>query len=119
MQKTNFSNIVIVILIISNIFFAWKFLASEVTIKNLQTKIDSQKTNNQILLFTQLFMDKVLSGSKEVSFDDRLQLENSVRALNDKEVFDSWQTFTRASNQTQTQQDFYNLFKLLLKKITI
>lgn len=119
MQKTNISIVLIVILFLSNMFFVWMYASSQITTKKLEAKIENQKINGEILLFTQLFMDKVLSGSKEVSFEDRLQLENSVRALNDQEIFNSWQTFTKAKDQTETQQNFYSLFQLLLKKITL
>jgi hypothetical protein len=120
MQKSNIPiTILLIALVMGNIFFIWKYATSQIAVHNLESKIENQKVNDKILLFTQLFMDKVLSGSKEVSFEDRLQLENSVRDLNDKEVFDSWQTFTRAKDQTETQQNFYSLFQLLLKKITL
>jgi hypothetical protein len=85
----------------------------------MEIMIQKQQINSKILSFTQLFMDKVLQGSTTVSFDDRLQLENSVRALNDNEIFSSWQKFTNAKSQTEIQQDFYKLFDLLLKSIEI
>lgn len=119
MQKTKILIILVIILVISNIFFAWMYLSSKVTTRNLETKVETQTINSGVLSFSKLFMDKVLSGSKEVSFEDRLLLENSVRDLNDKEIFDSWQTFTKAKDQTETQQNFYSLFQLLLKKITL
>jgi len=117
-QKTQILVILFIVLLISNIIFAWLYVSSKVEIRSLQAKVESQKVNISVLSFTQLFMEKVLHGSKEVSFDDRLQLENSVRDLNDKEIFDSWQTFTKAKDSTEVQYDFYALFQLLLKKIT-
>lgn len=108
--------ILFVILVISNIFFIYEYLLSS---RNMEIMIQKQQINSKILSFTQLFMDKVLQGSTTVSFDDRLQLENSVRALNDNEIFSSWQKFTNAKSQTEIQQDFYKLFDLLLKSIEI
>ncbi len=111
--------ILIIVLIASNILFGYLYVSSKVAIRNLNTQIESQKTNAKIVLFTQLFMDKVLGGNKQVSFDDRLALENAVRDLNDKDIFDSWQSFTKAKDSNEVQNDFYSLFQLLLKKITV
>lgn len=119
MQNTKFLVTLVVILFISNMFFGWMYVSSRVQMRSLETKVENQKINGEVLLFTQLFMEKVLGGAKEVSFDDRLQLENSVRNLNDKEIFDSWQIFTKAKDAAEVQKDFYSLFELLLKKISI
>ncbi len=94
------------------------YLSSKVAVRALEQKVAAQEVNSKTLLFTQLFMDKVLGGAKEVSFDDRLQLENAVRGLNDAEVFNSWQNFTKAKDSAEVQRDFYALFQLLLKKIS-
>ncbi len=119
MQNSNKLITLVIILLLGNIFFGWMYISSKVVVRSLETKIQSQKINSDVLLFTKLFMDKVLSGTKEVSFDDRLQLENAIRGLNDKEIFDSWQLFTKAKDQAQVQKNFYSLFQLLLKKITM
>jgi len=83
----------------------------------MEQVIESQKINEKVFTFSQLFFDKVLQGEKEVSFDDRLELENAVRALNDKDIFNAWTKFTNAKDQGEVQKSFYNLFKLLLNKI--
>ena len=116
MQSTKYLILLAVILLIGNIFFGYKYLENQKIIDQVNKK---QQINSNILSFTELFMDKVLNGTKEVSFEDRLQLENSVRELNDKEVYNSWQTFTKAKDSAEVQKDFYALFQLLLKKITL
>ena len=117
MQNSKILSILVVILLIGNIIFGWLYVSSKVTIRNLSTEVATHKVNSEVLLFTQLFVDKILHGSKEVSFEDRLQLENAVRDMNNKEIFDSWQTFTNAKTPTEVQQDFYILFHLLLGKV--
>ncbi len=119
MEKTKILTVIIIILAIGNIFFAWMYVSAKVEIRQLETKVKSQEVNAKILNFTQLFMDKILGGGKTVSFDDRLTLENAVRALNDQEIFNSWETFTKANDPAEVQADFYALFRLLLKKITL
>ena len=108
--------ILFISLIVGNVFFAYKYVLN---LRILEQTIKKQQINSNVLSFTELFMEKVLRGSASVSFDDRLQLENSVRALNDKDIFASWEKFTNAKNQTEVQLDFYALFDLLLKKISI
>lgn len=107
----------VTILIIGNIFFATMYVSSRLRLKIANETVASQKINDKVLVFSQLFFDKVLQGTKEVSFDDRLQLENAVRDLNDKEIFSSWTQFTNAKDQVEVQKDFYALFQLLLKKL--
>ena len=109
---------VIVLLVIGNIIFAFTTFSSISKQKELEKKVALHEVNGNVLDFAQLFMEKVLLSDKEVSFDDRLQLENSVRNINDKEIFSAWQNFTNAKDQNEVQKDFYNLFDLLLKKIS-
>ncbi|KKP87763.1 MAG: hypothetical protein UR91_C0037G0002 [Candidatus Nomurabacteria bacterium GW2011_GWC2_35_8] len=118
MQINKITKITIIVLAFTTIFFAYLYFSSCVKFRNAEKIIASQQVNEKVLSFSQLFFDKVLQGTKEVSFDDRLRLENAVRALNDKEIFDSWTKFTGAKDQTQIQKNFYSLFQLLLKKIT-
>jgi len=102
-------------LVISNVFFTYNYI---VNLRTLEQMTKKQEINANVLSFTQLFLEKVLRGGTLVSFDDRLHLENSVRALNDKDIFASWESFTNAKSQTEVQQDFYTLFDLLLKRIS-
>jgi len=115
LNRTKISIVVIIILlIICNIFLVYKYRVSQ---RALEAITSQQEINTQVLSFTQLFMAKVLQGAQEVSFDDRLQLENAVRVLNDQAIFTAWQTFTRAKDSAEVQRDFYALFDLLLQKI--
>lgn len=120
MQNTNkITKIIIIILIIVSFFFAYLYFSSAVKLRNAEQMVANQQINEKVLTFSQLFFDKVLQGTKTVSFDDRLQLENSVRALNDKEIFDAWTKFTSAKDPAEVQKDFYDLFWLLLGKIRV
>jgi len=105
---------IFVLLFGSNLFFVYKYYSDH---RNQRLTEQKQQINSQILSFTQLFMAKVLRGGEVVSFDDRLQLENAVRALNDKVIFAAWEKFTKAKDQAEVQNDFYDLFEVLLEKI--
>ncbi len=89
--------------------------------RDLQTQKDLNQTyqyNEKILNFTKLFITKVIRAKADVSFEDRLQLENAVRDINDKAVFDQWQKFTEDKIETQAQEDVKILLELLVSKIT-
>ncbi len=109
--------ILIVALVLLNIFFVSQWILAMQKVKTLSTKVNADQKNAKIISFVQLLTNGVLNGSKEVSFDDRLNLEKAVRDLNDQEIFNSWQKFTQSSG-AQTQQSFVDLIKILLKKIS-
>jgi len=85
-------------------------MASENTVKTFQY-------DQKVLNFTKLFIAKVLKADGEVSFDDRLNLENAVRSINDKTIFDQWQKFTNAKTAQEAQIEVKNLLELLVSKI--
>lgn len=88
--------------------------------KNLQTQRDLNQAyqyNEKILDFTKLFITKVIRANTDVSFEDRLQLENAVRDINDEEIFNQWQKFTEDKLEAQAQEDVKILLDLLVSKI--
>lgn len=72
----------------------------------------------RVVNFLALFIQKVLKVDKEVSFEDRLTLENSVRGIDDPEILSKWEKFTQGSNESQIQQSVKDLLELLVNKIT-
>ncbi|MBU4275040.1 hypothetical protein KKE19_04495 [Patescibacteria group bacterium] len=89
--------------------------------KDIQTQKDLNRIyqyNEKILNFTKLFITKVIRAKEDVSFEDRLQLENAVREINNKAIFDQWQKFTEAKSEAQAQEDVKILLDLLVNKIT-
>lgn len=77
----------------------------------------SGQNNTKILAFTSMFVEKVLMASADIDFDTRLTLETSVRALNDQQIFDQWQKFTKAVTKEDSSNDAKILLDLLIKKI--
>lgn len=110
---------VIVLLLISNIFFVWQLFSYRSNNIILQSKISEQQANNKIMSFTKSFITKVLNSSGDVSFEDRLQLENLTKEINDAEVSSAWKSFTESKTSADVEKNFYNLLQILLNKITI
>lgn len=87
-------------------------------IKNTKNLLATYQKNEKVADFTKLFIAKVIKAKFDVSFEDRLQLENAVRAINDKAIFDQWQKFTEAKDPVQAQEEVKNLLELLADKAT-
>lgn len=117
MDKAKIAVIAIIILLAGNIFFIWKYRTASQELAATKNAAEARKANSQVLAFANLFIEKVLQSGKEVDFETRLMLENSVRDLNDKEILAQWQKFTQAKDQVEAQSEVKNLLKLLVQKI--
>ena len=84
------------------------------------TKLYNQKqTNIKVLVFRNMFTENVLLADKEIDFDSRLSLETSVRTLNDKEIFDQWQVFTKTLTKEDASLQAKKLLRLLVEKTIV
>ena len=119
MQKSNYL-IAIMGLILSAgiIFLTLQLFIYKAELVSAEKTVQGQQTNEKILTFTKLFVDKIFRKDPQVSFEDRLELENAVRVLNNQEIFDQWQKFTNSTGEEDAQTQAVNLFNLLLKNIT-
>ncbi|MBU3895985.1 hypothetical protein KKG36_01600 [Patescibacteria group bacterium] len=80
--------------------------------------IASYHRNEKILNFTNLLIDKVIRADREVSFEDRLALENSIREIKDDDIFRLWQQFVDAKTEFDAQQMLEELLDVLAGKIS-
>ncbi len=110
--------LVFILMLAGLIFFGWEAISLKAQLQAAQKTISQQQVNAKVLSFSKLFVANVLQGGQTVSFDQRLQLENAVRDINDEEIYAAWKKFTNASGQAEVQQDFYGLFNLLLTKLS-
>lgn len=67
--------------------------------------------------FLNFFIEKVLNSETEVSFEDRLKLENMVRDLNDERILLIWNKFTGAETSEDVQKYCKQLLTALTEKI--
>ena len=109
--------IAIVVLLVGNIFFAAQYFLLSRETQTTQKVLETQKVNGKVINFLKLFIDKVLKADKEISFDQRLMLENSVRDLQDKEILSQWERFIASKTELEAQLEVKNLLDLLVKKI--
>ncbi len=99
------------------ILLAIKCCSLKSRVDALEFENSNQKINRDVVVFLKLFIEKILQGEEEVSFEDRLKLENSVRDLKDKEVLSLWENFTQAKTSEEAQFSLKNLLRALVDKI--
>ena len=109
--------IIISVLLATNIFFVVKYAAVQSELIDQRIAADKVSFNSNVLDFESLFIEKVLKAKGEVSFEERLNLEKVVRALNDGQILEQWNKFVNSKNEAQAQEEVKNLLGLLVSKI--
>ena len=109
--------ILIALLLVSNIFFGMQYVAMQKELRQPQNALTTQRINERTLAFTQLFVEKVLKADGEIDFETRLQLENSVRTIDDEEILSQWKKFTESQTEQAAQEEVKNLLSLLVRKV--
>ena len=111
--------VVIVILLASNILLGVKYVNTQEELKTVKTILETQVMNEKVLDFTKLFINKVLKAEEEITFEERLTLENAVRNLNDEEILAQWNKFIESKDEMEAQREVKNLLELLVNKIKV
>ena len=119
MNKSAILAVVIVLLIAGNLYTVSRYLSLQKELAATQEIANARTVNDKILSFDRLFIQKVLNAKGEVSFEDRLQLENTVRDLNDPEILTAWNAFVNAKAQDDAQNAVRALLSLLAGKIKV
>ena len=113
------STIVIFVLLFGNIVFGVKYFLAQKEIKKMEDVIKARQINEKTLNFTRIFVVKILKAEKEVDFETRLMLENSVRDLENSEILAQWQKFTNSKTESEAQEEVKILLEMLVNKIKI
>ena len=85
----------------------------------MEDVIKARQINEKTLNFTRIFVVKILKAEKEVDFETRLMLENSVRDLENSEILAQWQKFTNSKTESEAQEEVKILLEMLVNKIKI
>lgn len=111
--------LIILILVAAVVILGVQWYIAGQSLKVSENTVKTFQYDQKVLNFTKLFITKVLKADGEVSFDDRLLLENSVRDINDKIIFDQWQKFINAKTALEAQIEVKNLLEMLVNKIIL
>lgn len=107
----------VLLLVLGNVVLLGLYFLQAREIKTLQSQVQVRQVNNKVVNFLDLFIQKVLKSDTEVSFEDRLQLENAVREINDADILLTWEQFTAATTEDEIQQGVKGLLEALVRKI--
>ncbi|MBU2613674.1 hypothetical protein KJ925_04450 [Patescibacteria group bacterium] len=119
MNRTRILSTVLLILLAGNVFLGVEYLSVVRQLRQTKTALDAQKTNDKVLAFTQLFVEKVLNAQTEVDFDTRLKLENAVRDLGDDAILAQWSKFVESKTEDDAQEQVKALLGMLVDKIKV
>ena len=116
-KKKFFQAIAIILLVFGAVFFGVNNYFKSKQIQQMRAEIETQKTNNKVVVFMSLFIKKVLKSEGEISFEDRLQLETAVRNIEEPSIMEKWEKFTTAETESEVQGTVKDLLEILVKKI--
>lgn len=111
------AGIIIALLVMSNVFMYLSYADMKEGVKLRQQKQVIALTNEKILSFSKMFIEKVLKAEGEIDFETRLKLESAVRDLQDEDVFSAWQKFTNSTTEREAQQSVKSLLSVLIEKV--
>ncbi len=115
--KAKLAAILIVLSLFGNAFLFARYFTLKTELKVVRAEVKAQALNANILEFGMLFLEKVLRAESEVSFEDRLQLENAVRDIGNEEILTKWEQFTESQDEADAQGSVKDLLEALLRNI--
>jgi hypothetical protein len=118
-RKESIPFLIIIILVAAVLVLGGQYYVTRQKLATSENTVKTLQYDQKVLDFTKLFIAKVLKADGDVSFDDRLQLENSVRSINDNTIFDQWQKFINAKTPLEAQIEVKNLLEMLANKISL
>ncbi|MEK9132269.1 MAG: hypothetical protein AAB606_00980 [Patescibacteria group bacterium] len=119
MNKPRIILVIVLILLASDVFLGINYFSAVKELRQAQTALETQKTNDKVLEFTKLFIGKVLKAQTEVDFETRLKLENAVRNLGDKEILNQWSKFIGSKTEIGVQEEIKDLLEMVVNKIKV
>lgn len=110
--------IAVLILVFGNVVLGANYFLTRKEIQEARESLRKQQLNNKVISFSRLFVEKVLKAEEEISFEERLGLENAVRNINDKDILEQWEKFTESKTESEAQENAKNLLDELTKKLS-
>lgn len=112
------ANALMVVLVAMNIFFSIQYtegIRSESEEAAAQQEMLEQRL--QTSKFMKLFIDTVLGTNGVISFEDRVRLENDIRALGDSQAVSVWEDFVASEDSATAQANAVRLMSYLSNKM--
>jgi len=108
------------VVLLGGMFFSgYGYLSMQKELTTTRMLLAEEKRDERALNFLGMFVSKVIKAEKEVSFEDRLKLENMVRDLNDESIVKQWKNFVDSKTEKEAQENVKELLDLLVDKISV
>ena len=119
LDRTRFtSNLLMLVLVASNIFFAVQYVNDIKQQANQQEVTDQSTTARiQISRFLKYFIDTVLNTKGSISMEDRIKLENDIRQIHDTDLIKLWDGFVASKDGKEAQVNAVKLMAMLSNKM--
>lgn len=110
---------IIYIFILLVLFAGVVFLSATSMIinQNMKKVLAINSANASIASFNKLFIEKVLKTKGEVSYEDRLKLENAVVNTKDADIAVAWKVFLASATEKEAQEKVLVLLSLFANKL--
>lgn len=108
---------IIILFVIIAFLFASNFNLKTQLVSAGGVTLEDASKKTRIVSFTSLFIDLVLMSNEEISFNNRLELENRVREIDDQEIFEKWQEFTSTEDPESAQRAVVEFLGILIDKL--
>src|SRR3989344_3321946 len=102
-------------LLIATLWWGW---ALQAEVERLKARERSIEVNEKVIEFANAFITIVLRAEGEVEFESRLKLENMVRDIGDREIFDAWSAIPKSTSENDAQKRVLDLLEILVGKIS-
>jgi hypothetical protein len=109
------ANILMLALVAGNIFFSIQYIQGIKDAAN--SPVDNTPVRIQTARFLKLFVDVVLNTKEEISFENRVKLENDVRQLGDAALLKEWTNFVDSKDATAAQASAVKILGMLANKM--
>lgn len=93
-----------------------RYADTQSELARVSAELTRYTTNEKILTFGKMFSEKVLKAG-EVSFDDRVKLENAALEIGNAEVLGAWKRFVESKTEIEAQANVKDLIHFLFVHI--
>jgi hypothetical protein len=112
------ANALMVVLVAMNIFFSIQY-TEDIRSENEEAQQQQEMLEQRLETsrFMKLFIDTVLGTNGVISFEDRVKLENDIRALGDSQAIKVWEEFVASEDSVTAQANAVKLMSYLSNKM--
>ena len=110
--------ILIVVMAAGVVFCIFGYFKASTELSSVKSQLALQKNDERVVKFLSMFVKKVIKAETEISFEDRLALENAVCGIGDNDILTSWKKFVDSKDEKAAQQNTKDLLSLLVDKVS-